>query len=121
RAPAVAARLHHHLGRRAAADQGVRALFHHRRQRRGGTGDRGLSAPFAGTALSGPAGGVAAAVALAREGVARDLITFDMGGTSTDIALVQDGQANLSDGRAVANARIGLPALGIGTLGAGGG
>ena len=75
----------------------------------------------AGTALSGPAGGVAAAVALAREGVARDLITFDMGGTSTDIALVQDGHANLSDGRAVANARIALPALDIVTLGAGGG
>jgi N-methylhydantoinase A len=75
----------------------------------------------AGTTLSGPAGGVAAAVALAREGVARDLITFDMGGTSTDIALVQDGQANLSDGRAVANARIALPALDIVTLGAGGG
>jgi len=75
----------------------------------------------AGTALSGPAGGVAASVALAREGVARDLITFDMGGTSTDIALVQDGQANLSDGRAVANARIALPALDIVTLGAGGG
>jgi N-methylhydantoinase A len=75
----------------------------------------------AGTALSGPAGGVAAAVALAREGIARDLITFDMGGTSTDIALVQDGQANLSDGRTVANARIALPALDIVTLGAGGG
>ena len=75
----------------------------------------------AGTALSGPAGGVAAAVALSREGVARDLITFDMGGTSTDIALVQDGQANLSDGRAVGNARIALPALDIVTLGAGGG
>ena len=74
-----------------------------------------------GTTLSGPAGGVAAAVALAREGVARDLITFDMGGTSTDIALVQDGQASLSDGRAVANARIALPALDIVTLGAGGG
>ena len=75
----------------------------------------------AGTTLSGPAGGVAAAVALAREGVARDLIAFDMGGTSTDIALVQDGHANLSDGRAVANARIALPALDIVTLGAGGG
>jgi N-methylhydantoinase A len=75
----------------------------------------------AGTTLSGPAGGVAAAVALAREGLARDLITFDMGGTSTDIALVQDGHANLSDGRAVANARIALPALDIVTLGAGGG
>jgi N-methylhydantoinase A len=75
----------------------------------------------AGTALSGPAGGVAAAVALAREGVARDLITFDMGGTSTDIALVQDGEPSLSAGREVANARIALPALDIVTLGAGGG
>jgi len=75
----------------------------------------------AGTALSGPAGGVAAAVALAEAGVARDLIAFDMGGTSTDIALVQDGRAILAGGRAVANARIALPGLDIVTLGAGGG
>jgi N-methylhydantoinase A len=75
----------------------------------------------AGTALSGPAGGVAAAIALAREGVAQDLIAFDMGGTSTDIALVRDGQPTLSDGKTVANARIALPSLDIVTLGAGGG
>jgi N-methylhydantoinase A len=75
----------------------------------------------AGTALSGAAGGVAAAVALAREGMARDLIAFDMGGTSTDIALVRDGQPTLSDGKSVANARIALPSLDIVTLGAGGG
>ena len=75
----------------------------------------------AGTALSGPAGGVAAAVALARAGVARDLIAFDMGGTSTDIALVRDGQPTLAGGKTVANARIALPGLDIVTLGAGGG
>jgi N-methylhydantoinase A len=75
----------------------------------------------AGTALSGPAGGVAAAVALSREGLAKDLIAFDMGGTSTDIALVRDGQPTLSDGKTVANARIALPSLDIVTLGAGGG
>ncbi len=75
----------------------------------------------AGTALSGPAGGVAAAVALAREGLAKDLIAFDMGGTSTDIALVRDGQPAMSDGKTVANARIALPSLDIVTLGAGGG
>jgi N-methylhydantoinase A len=75
----------------------------------------------AGTALSGPAGGVAAAVALSRDGVAKDLIAFDMGGTSTDIALVRDGQPALSDGKTVANARIALPGLDIVTLGAGGG
>lgn len=75
----------------------------------------------AGTALSGPAGGVAATVALSRMGVAKDLIAFDMGGTSTDIALVRDGLPSLSDGKTVANARIALPSLDIVTLGAGGG
>lgn len=75
----------------------------------------------AGTALSGPAGGVAAAVELARQGIARDLIAFDMGGTSTDIALVRDGQPALSGGKTVGDARIALPALDIVTLGAGGG
>jgi N-methylhydantoinase A len=75
----------------------------------------------AGTALSGPAGGIAAAVALAQQGAGRDLIAFDMGGTSTDIALVRDGVPTLSGGKTVANARIALPGLDIVTLGAGGG
>jgi N-methylhydantoinase A len=75
----------------------------------------------AGTALSGPAGGVAAAVALARAGVAPNLIAFDMGGTSTDIALVRNGAPALAAGKTVADARIALPGLDIVTLGAGGG
>lgn len=75
----------------------------------------------AGTALSGPAGGVAAGVALAERGLGQDLITFDVGGTSTDIALVQDGEAALGRGRTVAGERIALESLDIVTLGAGGG
>ena len=75
----------------------------------------------AGTALSGPAGGVAAAVALARDGLAPDIIGFDMGGTSTDIAVVRGGRPTLSGDKSVANARIALPSLDIVTLGAGGG
>jgi N-methylhydantoinase A len=74
-----------------------------------------------GTALSGPAGGVAAAVALARQNLAADLITFDMGGTSTDIALVVGGEAALGRGRTVGGERIALESLDIVTLGAGGG
>jgi N-methylhydantoinase A len=74
-----------------------------------------------GTALSGPAGGVAAAVALSRQGMDDNLITFDMGGTSTDIALVRGGAPTLTDRRGVAAARIALPSLDIVTLGAGGG
>jgi N-methylhydantoinase A len=75
----------------------------------------------AGTALSGPAGGVAAAVALSRTGMAPNVISFDMGGTSTDIAVIRDGQPTLSGDKSVANARIALPSLDIVTLGAGGG
>jgi N-methylhydantoinase A len=75
----------------------------------------------AGTALSGPAGGVAAAVALSRAGLGSDIIGFDMGGTSTDIAVVRDGKPTLSGEKSVATARIALPSLDIVTLGAGGG
>jgi len=75
----------------------------------------------AGTALSGPAGGVAAGVMLARQGAGANLVTFDMGGTSTDFAVVQEGAAFLSAARGVGNARIALPSLEITTLGAGGG
>jgi N-methylhydantoinase A len=80
----------------------------------------------AGTALSGPAGGVAAAVALARRGLGADtaaqqIVTFDMGGTSTDIALVTEGAAALGRGREVGGERIALDSLDIITLGAGGG
>ncbi len=74
-----------------------------------------------GTALSGPAGGVAAGLALARAGLGTELITFDMGGTSTDIGMIRGGQASLSAGRTVGDARIALPMLDIVTLGAGGG
>ena len=74
-----------------------------------------------GTALSGPAGGVAAAVALARAGLGQNLVTFDMGGTSTDIALVAEGDAALGRGRVVGGERIALESLDIVTLGAGGG
>ena len=75
----------------------------------------------AGTALSGPAGGVAACVALSRAGLAENIIGFDMGGTSTDIAVVRNGQPLLAGDKSVGTARIALPSLDIVTLGAGGG
>jgi N-methylhydantoinase A len=75
----------------------------------------------AGTALSGPAGGVAALAALARLGTGGDLIGLDMGGTSTDITVLRDGAPFLSAARGIGEARIALPSLDIVTLGAGGG
>jgi N-methylhydantoinase A len=75
----------------------------------------------AGAVLSGPAGGIAAGRHVARLTGRNDLITFDMGGTSTDIALLQGGEATLTGEKTVGIARVALPALDIHTLGAGGG
>ena len=75
----------------------------------------------AATVLSGPAGGLAAARRVAAMADAHNLIPLDMGGTSTDISLIVDGEAALSSERRVANERIALPSLDIITLGAGGG
>jgi len=82
----------------------------------------------AGAVLSGPAGGIAAGRYAARllqtlpgVGQAGDLITFDMGGTSTDIALLQRGEPALTGEKTVGIAKVALPSLDIHTLGAGGG
>ena len=67
--------------------------------------------------LSGPAGGVAAVIA----GGARDLVAFDMGGTSCDVSLIRGGVAGRSTERMVAGLPVRLPMLDIHTVGAGGG
>jgi len=75
----------------------------------------------AGGVLSGPAGGVAGSVHAARLIGHRNLIPFDMGGTSTDICLVVEGEATLVMDRKIGEHRIALNSLDIATLGAGGG
>ncbi len=75
----------------------------------------------AGAVLSGPAGGIAATKQAAKLVGTGELITFDMGGTSTDIALLQDGEAPLTGEKQVGIAKVSLPTLDIHTLGAGGG
>ena len=72
------------------------------------------------TVLSGPAGGVVGAAAMARRSGLERIITFDMGGTSTDVALV-DGEARASSQAEIAGFPIGVPMLDIHTVGAGGG
>lgn len=72
------------------------------------------------TVLSGPAGGlVGAAVMAARRGFPR-VLSFDMGGTSTDVALVE-GEARPASQAEVAGFPVGVPMLDIHTVGAGGG
>jgi N-methylhydantoinase A len=75
----------------------------------------------AGAVLSGPAGGVAGSVHAARLAGVQNLIPFDMGGTSTDICLVVDGEATLVMDRKIGGHRIALGSLDIASIGAGGG
>jgi N-methylhydantoinase A/oxoprolinase/acetone carboxylase beta subunit len=71
--------------------------------------------------LSGPAGGVRAGAEAARANGFADCITFDMGGTSTDVCLVQGGLPEPAPGRVVGGFPIRLPSLDVHTIGAGGG
>lgn len=71
--------------------------------------------------LSGPAGGVAAGAAIASATGWPDAITFDMGGTSTDVCLVLGGQPEPGAQREVGGFPVRLPALDVHTIGAGGG
>ena len=73
------------------------------------------------TVLSGPSTGVVGAQAVGRLAGITNLITFDMGGTSTDVALLQDGQCGLSSESMVHGYPIKAPMLDIHTVGAGGG
>ncbi|MBV9783099.1 MAG: hydantoinase/oxoprolinase family protein [Acidisphaera sp.] len=71
--------------------------------------------------LSGPSTGVIAAQALGRMAGLADLITFDMGGTSTDVALLRGNEVRLASEATVHGYPIKAPMLDINTVGAGGG
>jgi N-methylhydantoinase A/oxoprolinase/acetone carboxylase beta subunit len=71
--------------------------------------------------LSGPAGGVRAGAAAAVGNGYADAITFDMGGTSTDVCLVVGGNPAPAAEREVAGFTVRFPALDVHTIGAGGG
>src|SRR5207344_1324151 len=73
------------------------------------------------TVLSGPAGGVTASAALARTLERKNAITFDMGGTSCDVALIKDGDPLVSSRGKIEGRDLAVPMLDINTVSAGGG
>ena len=85
----------------------------------GGLATLGEAAAHPAIALvSGPAGGV---VGAARVAGVEDALTFDMGGTSTDVCLIRGGEAERSAEREVAGFPLRLPMVDLQTVGAGGG
>lgn len=106
----------------------------------GALGERGVTAPVnimgsnggamtlseaagrvAGTFLSGPVGGVMGAQRVVAMAGVGDCITFDMGGTSTDVALVRDLTPRMSHDNQIEAYPLQMPQLDIHTIGAGGG
>jgi len=73
------------------------------------------------TVLSGPAGGVTAGVYTCRMTGLRNLITFDMGGTSCDVALIKDGEAAIASRGKIEGRDLAVPMMDINTVSAGGG
>jgi len=73
------------------------------------------------TILSGPAGGVIGALRAAEKAGVSDIITFDMGGTSTDVALCAKGSVRMTNEASVNNSPIAVSSIDMQTVGAGGG
>lgn len=90
-------------------------------QSSGGTIDAGQASRRAvNLLLSGPAGGLAGARYMGRVCEREQLLTFDMGGTSTDVALI-DGELRLSSRGEIAGYPVSVPMVDMHTIGAGGG
>jgi N-methylhydantoinase A len=91
-------------------------------QSSGGLAAADLAARHAAlTVLSGPAGGAAAAALIARRSGRADLVCFDMGGTSCDVCVVENGAVRETAAREVGRRPLALPMVDIHTVGAGGG
>ena len=71
--------------------------------------------------LSGPSGGVAGALYVAHKAGFDNILTFDMGGTSTDVALCQNGAPTIGRETSIGHFRIKVPSVNVHTVGAGGG
>lgn len=73
------------------------------------------------TAVSGPSAGVIGATCIGKQCGIDKIITFDMGGTSIDVSLIENGKASLSNERLVEGYPARIPMIDIVTVGAGGG
>jgi len=71
--------------------------------------------------LSGPSGGVAGALYVAARAGYPNILTFDMGGTSTDVSLCQAGEPTIGRETTIGQFRIKIPSIDVHTVGAGGG
>lgn len=103
------------------ADVQVRAPLYIMKSSGGVTGSAEMVSTPISAGLSGPAAGILGACAIAEAAGMPDVLTLDMGGTSTDIALIQDGTATLLTEGRIDIYDVKAPMIDMTTIGAGGG
>src|SRR3954470_19684058 len=106
---------------KALAGKGISGRLHVLRSDGGLAGVATATAAPVQLLMSGPAGGVSGALWVARQSGYENLLTFDMGGTSTDVALVQDGKPRISRETTVGSLNVRASSVDVRTVGAGGG
>ena len=102
-------------------EEGVKAHLHIVRSDGGLMSASAASERPVHTVLSGPAGGVTSTMMLSRRSGFPKLLAFDMGGTSTDVSVIIDGQATISRSTEVGMFPAKVPTLDVRSVGAGGG
>ncbi|HVY50349.1 MAG TPA: hydantoinase/oxoprolinase family protein [Devosia sp.] len=102
-------------------EEGVKAHLHIVRSDGGLMSAAAASERPVHTVLSGPAGGVTSTIMLSRRSGFPKLLAFDMGGTSTDVSVIIDGQATISRSTEVGMFPAKVPTLDVRSVGAGGG
>ncbi|WP_417517156.1 hydantoinase/oxoprolinase family protein [Minwuia sp.] len=112
-----------YLGRfsEALSSRGHRGRFSVMQSNGGRLPAEGMARSAITALFSGPAAGVVGAARQAARSGVRDIITFDMGGTSTDVCLVRDGQPDLAPATEIDGLPVKTPVIDIATVGAGGG
>src|SRR5687768_3026490 len=106
---------------RGVADLGIRHVPRVMQSNGGAVSPGAVRRVPVNTFFSGPAGGVIGSVGLGAELGLPNLITFDMGGTSTDVCLVREGEPAKKSERAMGGFPVRTRTLDIHTIGAGGG
>jgi N-methylhydantoinase A len=102
-------------------ERGVDARLHILRSDGGLMGTEQAKTEPVNMLMSGPAGGVAGATWIARQAGYEDLLTLDMGGTSTDVALVEAGTPRIGRETQVGDLNVRASSVDVRTVGAGGG
>jgi len=102
-------------------DFGIKGEIHVMQSRGGVTSTRSAASHPVDLFLSGPAGGVVGGARLAASSNFRDLVTIDIGGTSCDVAVIENGKPAINTSGEIAGFPVRVPMVDINTIGAGGG